>query len=85
MADAMKKHPEVDVLINFASLRSAYDSTIETMNYAQVVTALRINGVVGRAPEWCSCLPPPGTKGLDSGLAVFWVRVVEKLDLQAGG
>lgn len=85
MADAMKKHPEVDVLINFASLRSAYDSTIETMNYAQVVTALRINGVVGRAPEWCSCSPPPGTKGLDSGLAVFWVRVVEKLDLQAGG
>jgi hypothetical protein len=36
MADAMKKHPEVDVLINFASLRSAYDSTIETMNYSQV-------------------------------------------------
>lgn len=36
MADAMRKHPEVDVLINFASLRSAYDSTIETMNYAQV-------------------------------------------------
>lgn len=36
MADAMKKHPEVDVLINFASLRSAYDSTMETMNYAQV-------------------------------------------------
>ena len=36
MADAMKKHPEVDVLINFASLRSAYDSTIETMSYAQV-------------------------------------------------
>lgn len=30
----MKKHPEVDVLINFASLRSAYDSTMETMNYA---------------------------------------------------
>lgn len=36
MADAMKKHPEVDVLISFASLRSAYDSTIETMNHAQV-------------------------------------------------
>ncbi|XP_027293909.1 ATP-citrate synthase isoform X2 [Cricetulus griseus] len=36
MADAMKKHPEVDVLINFASLRSAYDSTMETMSYAQV-------------------------------------------------
>lgn len=38
MADAMKKHPEVDVLINFASLRSAYDSTMETMNYAQIRT-----------------------------------------------
>lgn len=38
MADAMRKHPEVDVLINFASLRSAYDSTIETMNYAQIRT-----------------------------------------------
>nr|XP_033774207.1 ATP-citrate synthase [Geotrypetes seraphini]XP_033774208.1 ATP-citrate synthase [Geotrypetes seraphini] len=36
MADAMKKHPEVDVLINFASLRSAYDSTMETMNYPQI-------------------------------------------------
>ncbi|KAE8574723.1 hypothetical protein XENTR_v10003551 [Xenopus tropicalis] len=36
MADAMRKHPEVDVLINFASLRSAYDSTIETMNYPQI-------------------------------------------------
>lgn len=36
MADAMKKHPEVDVLISFASLRSAYDSTIETMQYPQV-------------------------------------------------
>uniref|UniRef100_G1RK34 ATP-citrate synthase n=1 Tax=Nomascus leucogenys TaxID=61853 RepID=G1RK34_NOMLE len=38
MADAMRKHPEVDVLINFASLRSAYDSTMETMNYSQIRT-----------------------------------------------
>ncbi|XP_073428475.1 ATP-citrate synthase isoform X2 [Dendrobates tinctorius] len=38
MADAMRKHPEVDVLINFASLRSAYDSTMETMNYPQIHT-----------------------------------------------
>uniref|UniRef100_A0A8C5QQW5 ATP-citrate synthase n=1 Tax=Leptobrachium leishanense TaxID=445787 RepID=A0A8C5QQW5_9ANUR len=36
MADAMRKHPEVDVLINFASLRSAYDSTMETMNFPQI-------------------------------------------------
>lgn len=36
MSDAMKKHPDVDVLINFASLRSAFDSTMETMQYPQV-------------------------------------------------
>ncbi|XP_067825442.1 ATP-citrate synthase isoform X3 [Heptranchias perlo] len=36
MADALKKHPEVDVLINFASLRSAYDSTVETMSFSQI-------------------------------------------------
>ncbi|XP_037400204.1 ATP-citrate synthase isoform X1 [Pygocentrus nattereri] len=38
MAEAMKKHPEVDVLISFASLRSAYDSTVETMQYPQIHT-----------------------------------------------
>lgn len=38
MSDAMKKHPEVDVLINFASLRSAYDSTLETMQFPQIRT-----------------------------------------------
>ncbi|XP_064111503.1 ATP-citrate synthase-like [Macrobrachium nipponense] len=38
MADAMKKHPDADVLINFASLRSAYDSTIDTLAFPQVRT-----------------------------------------------
>ncbi|XP_017576707.1 ATP-citrate synthase [Pygocentrus nattereri] len=38
MSDAMKKHPEVDVLISFASLRSAYDSTMETLQYPQILT-----------------------------------------------
>ena len=36
MDDAMKKHPEADVLVSFASLRSAFESTIEVMNYPQV-------------------------------------------------
>jgi len=36
MSDAMKKHPDADVLINFASLRSAYDSTVETLSYPQI-------------------------------------------------
>jgi ATP citrate (pro-S)-lyase len=36
MSDAMKNHPDADVLINFASLRSAYESTIETLSYPQI-------------------------------------------------
>ncbi|RWS26815.1 ATP-citrate synthase-like protein, partial [Leptotrombidium deliense] len=38
MADAMKKHPEADVMISFASLRSAYESTLETLEYPQIRT-----------------------------------------------
>ncbi|CAB3370648.1 Hypothetical predicted protein [Cloeon dipterum] len=38
MEDAMTKHRDADVLVNFASLRSAYESTIETMNYPQIRT-----------------------------------------------
>uniref|UniRef100_A0A8C8DSY6 ATP-citrate synthase n=1 Tax=Oryzias sinensis TaxID=183150 RepID=A0A8C8DSY6_9TELE len=38
MGDAMKKHPDVDVLISFASLRSAFESTMETMEYPQIQT-----------------------------------------------
>ena len=36
MADAMRKHPDADVVVNFASLRSAYDSTLEAMEYPQI-------------------------------------------------
>ncbi|CAF4637082.1 unnamed protein product [Rotaria sp. Silwood1] len=36
MADCMKRHAEADVLINFASLRSAYESTMETLKYPQI-------------------------------------------------
>ncbi|XP_064647409.1 ATP-citrate synthase-like isoform X1 [Lineus longissimus] len=38
MDDAMKKHPDADVLISFASLRSAYESTLEVMTYPQIKT-----------------------------------------------
>merc|ERR1711887_514364 len=34
----MKNHPDVDVLVNFASLRSAYDSSIECMKFPQIKT-----------------------------------------------
>ena len=43
MSDAMKKHPDADVLINFASLRSAYESTIETLTYPQVTSKYNMN------------------------------------------
>ena len=36
MSEAVKKHPEADVLINFASLRSAFDATMEAMSFGQV-------------------------------------------------
>ncbi|QQP51849.1 ATP-citrate synthase, partial [Caligus rogercresseyi] len=36
MDDAMKKHPDASVMVNFASLRSAYDSTLEAMEYPQI-------------------------------------------------
>ncbi|XP_044741718.1 ATP-citrate synthase [Chrysoperla carnea] len=38
MGDAMTKHSDADVLVNFASLRSAYESTIETLEYPQIRT-----------------------------------------------
>ena len=36
MDDAMKQYPDADVLVSFASLRSAYESTVEAMQYPQV-------------------------------------------------
>ena len=36
MSEAVTKHPEADVLVNFASLRSAYEATVDAMNYQQV-------------------------------------------------
>ena len=38
MSNAMNKHPDADVLINFASLRSAYDSTMKTLEFSQIRT-----------------------------------------------
>ncbi|KAH8396595.1 hypothetical protein KR215_001140 [Drosophila sulfurigaster] len=38
MSDAIHKHKEVDVMVNFASLRSAYDSTLEVLDFPQIRT-----------------------------------------------
>lgn len=38
MRDAMTKHTDADVMVTFASLRSAYESTVETMQFPQIRT-----------------------------------------------
>ncbi|XP_076662205.1 ATP-citrate synthase [Halictus rubicundus] len=38
MKDAMTKHTDADVMVTFASLRSAYDSAVETMQFPQIRT-----------------------------------------------
>lgn len=32
----MNKHKDADTMVNFASLRSAYESTLETLEFPQV-------------------------------------------------
>ncbi|XP_014472586.1 PREDICTED: ATP-citrate synthase [Dinoponera quadriceps] len=38
MKDAMTKHKDADVMVTFASLRSAYESTMETLQFPQIRT-----------------------------------------------
>jgi len=38
MSDAMSAFPDVDVVVSFASLRSAYDSALEVLTYPQIRT-----------------------------------------------
>lgn len=46
---AMEKHPDVDVVVNFASSRSVYSSTMELMNFPQIRTiAIIAEGVPER-------------------------------------
>ncbi len=37
MSEAVAKHPDADQLISFASLRSAYESTLDALQYPQVL------------------------------------------------
>ncbi|KAF8638975.1 hypothetical protein AX17_001807 [Amanita inopinata Kibby_2008] len=47
--DAVSKHPDVDVVVNFASSRSVYSSTLECLNYPQIkAIALIAEGVPER-------------------------------------
>ena len=42
MEEAFKKHPEVTVVVNFASFRSVYTSVMETLNYSNQVKTIAI-------------------------------------------
>ena len=49
LEEAVKKHPEVDVVVNFASSRSVYSSTLEVFKYSQIKSiALIAEGVPER-------------------------------------
>ena len=48
LAEAVRRHPSADVMVNFASLRSAYDSTMEALEFPQV------RGLVAIATDMCS-------------------------------
>src|SRR5436305_2413953 len=51
---AMAKHSDVDTVVNFASSRSVYSSTMELMEYPQIRSiAIIAEGV----PERVSCMP----------------------------
>lgn len=49
MADAVKKSPDADVVVNFASSRSVYQSTLECLEFPQIkAIALIAEGVPER-------------------------------------
>ncbi|KAH8917048.1 ATP citrate lyase isoform 2 [Atractiella rhizophila] len=49
LAEACKKHPDADVIVNFASSRSVYNSTLEALKHAQIkAIALIAEGVPER-------------------------------------
>jgi len=42
LEESLKKHPEVDVLINFSSFRSAYSTTMEALHYSKQIRTIAI-------------------------------------------
>merc|ERR1712136_210376 len=71
MDDAMKKHPTADVLVNFASLRSAYDSTLEAMNYSQIRTiAIIAEGIPENMTRELNNIIAHASNGVCEGVAI---------------
>lgn len=75
---AMAKHPDVDTVVNFASSRSVYSSTMELMNCPQIRTiAIIAEGVPERVSRTCSqnlkCSWNYETDSCDSVLVRSWL------------
>ncbi|XP_052259602.1 ATP-citrate synthase-like [Dreissena polymorpha] len=64
MADCMKKHPDADVLVSFASLRSAYESTIRSIAIiAEGIPENLTRKLLKMANEKGVCIIGPATVG----------------------
>lgn len=42
IAEAVKRHPDVSVMVNFSSFRSVYETTMDTLNYSDTIKTLAI-------------------------------------------
>jgi ATP citrate (pro-S)-lyase len=71
--DAVAKHKDIEVMVNFASFRSVYDSTVETLNtcpqirtiaiIAEGVPEAQTKGIIKRAHEKGVTIIGPATVG----------------------
>lgn len=42
IAEAVKRHPKVSVMVNFSSFRSVYETTMDALNYSDTIRTLAI-------------------------------------------
>lgn len=42
IAEAVKRHPTVSVMVNFSSFRSVYETTMDALNYSDTIKTLAI-------------------------------------------
>lgn len=42
IAEAVKRHPAVSVMVNFSSFRSVYETTMDALNYSDTIKTLAI-------------------------------------------
>ncbi|KAF8872503.1 ATP citrate lyase isoform 2 [Infundibulicybe gibba] len=65
MEEAVKKHPDVDVVVNFASSRSVYSSTLECLEFPQIrcVPERHAREILWKAQEKGVLIVGPATVG----------------------